>query len=284
MMSTMRSYANSNNKSKMPPAQVIAAYAGFLVGAGAIWHLVADGEFSSILTISVMLQCLAVGLLGLQVLSTGSAAGISAQALKLDALGLCCRLSSTVWLNGYLPVDASGDYLFQGIDICSLVLLAWLLREVLVVKRHTYQAEEDSLSIAPMVVASFILAALFHGNMNSRPVFDSLWMAGVFVSTVAVLPQLWLITHTGGRVEALTSHHIAAMAASRALSGIFMWHARGDITCSPWMMGWNHAIWAILGSHLVHMLLLSDFAFLYVKAIVTKGLDCRLEVLESCGV
>merc|ERR1719183_633534 len=124
---------------KMPSSQILAAYGLFILGAGAIWHLVADGEFSSILTMSVMLQCLAVALLGLQVLSTGSASGISARALMLDALGLCCRLSSTVWLNGYLPVDASGDYVFQAIDICSVGLLAWLLREVLVVKRHTYQ-------------------------------------------------------------------------------------------------------------------------------------------------
>merc|ERR1719446_1998371 len=105
---------------------VFAAYGLFILGACALWHLVADGEFSAILTISVMLQCLAVLLLGLQMLSTGSAAGISARALILDAIALCCRLSSTLWLNGYLPVDASGDHIFQAIDIISLVLVIWL--------------------------------------------------------------------------------------------------------------------------------------------------------------
>lgn len=278
--------ANSSNKpGQMPSSQVLTAYVLFFLGSGAIWHLVADGEFSSILTISVMLQCLSVSLLALQVISTGSAAGISARALCLDLLGLCCRLSSTLWLNGYLPVDATGDYVFQAIDICSLCIILWLLHEVAVQKANTYQAEEDSLPIAQMVVGSFVMAALLHGNMNSRPIFDTLWMTGLFVSTVAVLPQLWLITRTGGRVEALTSHHIAAMAASRALSGIFMWHARGDITCVPWIGDFNHAIWAILGSHLLHMILLSDFAYVYVKAVMTRGLDTTLEIMvESCGV
>lgn len=281
----MSAFAKSGDKAgKMPSSQVLAAYGLFILGAGAIWHLVADGEFSSILTMSVMLQCLAVALLGLQVLSTGSASGISARALTLDALALCCRLSSTVWLNGYLPVDASGDYVFQAIDICSLCMVLWLLHNVVVERRNTYQAQEDSLPTLPMVVGSFVLAAMLHGNMNSRPIFDTLWMAGLFISTVAVLPQLWLITRTGGRVEALTSHHIAAMAASRALSGIFMWHARGDITCIPWLGSWNHAIWAILGSHLLHMVLLSDFAYIYVKAVIARGLDTRLEIMESCGV
>merc|ERR1719183_1178493 len=127
----MHHFARLNKAGKMPSSQVLAAYGLFILGAGAIWHLVADGQFSSILTMSVMLQCLAVGLLGLQVASTGSAHGISVRALFLDGLAICCRLSSTTWLNGYLPVDASGDHVYQAVDICSLAILVWLLRTVL---------------------------------------------------------------------------------------------------------------------------------------------------------
>merc|ERR1740127_232834 len=231
-----------------------------------------------------MVQCLALVLLGLQMISSGSASGISARALSLDALAICCRLSSTLWLNGYLPVDASGDHLFQAIDICSLAIIVWLLHQVLVVKRHSYQAEEDDMSILPIAVGALVLAGLLHGNMNGRPIFDTLWMTGLFVSTVAVLPQLWLITKTGGSAEALTSHYIAAMAVSRVLSGIFMWHARRDITCNPWMSGMNHAIWAILGAHVLHLVLLGDFAFYYIKAVLARGLNCRIETTEDCYV
>jgi len=280
----METLSSSSKTNEMPSSQVLAAYGLFIFSAGTIWHLVADGAFSSILTLSVMLQCLAVLLLVLQVLSTGSAAGISARALLLDGIALCCRLSSTLWLNGYLPVDASGDYCFQAIDVCSLFMIVWLLQHVFTEKRHTYQAEEDNLPILPMTLGAFLLAMTLHGNMNSRPIFDTLWMASLFVSTIAVLPQLWLISRTGGRIEALTSHHIAAMAASRILSGIFMWHARNDITCVPWISGLNHASWSILGAHLLHMLLLGDFAYYYVKAVLERGLNCRIEITEDCGV
>jgi len=276
--------ATANKKGQTLPSHLLVAYGVFALGAGAVWHLVADGAFSSILTLSVMVQCLAVVLLALQVVYTGSASGISAKALSLDALAVCCRLSSTVWLNGYLPVDASGDHIFQIIDICSLGVIAWLLHQVLVVKHHTYQAEEDSLPVVPMAIGALVLAGLLHGNMNGRPIFDALWMAGVFVSAIAVLPQLWLITRTGGCIEALTSHFIAAMAVSRALSGIFMWHARGDIACVPWFGSFNHAIYAILGAHLLHMLLLGDFAYHYIKAVLARGLNCRIEIMEDCGV
>jgi len=282
MMKAMMNPCVTKKASEMPSSPLVCAYGLFLLSAGAVWHLIADGAFSSILTLSVMLQCLAVALLCLQVMATGSAAGISARALMLDAFGLCCRLSSTLWLNGYLPVDASGDYAFQLIDICSLALLLWLLHQVLVVKKHTYQAEADSLPVGPMIVGALILAVLLHGNMNGRPIFDAIWMAGLFINTIAVLPQLWLVTKTGGRVEALTSHHIAAMAVSRALSGIFMWHARFDITCVPWAFGINHAIWAILGAHLLHMILLGDFGYYYIKAVVAGGLNTVVEIDLNC--
>jgi|Transcript_5580 hypothetical protein len=267
-----------------PPPQVLAAYGTFILGAIGVWHLVADGAFSAILTLAVMLQTLALALLAIQVLLTGSMSGISAKCMLIDALALSCRSSSTLWLNGYLPVDASGDHVFQCFDLVSIGILVWLLHEAFVVKKGTYQEAEDSLPISSMVLGCLALAGVMHGNMNNRPLFDSLWMAGLFLSTVAVLPQLWLITRTGGRVEPLTSHYIAAMAVSRAMSGIFMWHARHDITCTPWMFDFNHAIWAILGAHFLHMVLLGDFAYYYIKAVITKGFGCRLEILDDCGV
>lgn len=259
-------------------SQVLVTYGLFILSGGAVWHLVADGAFSSILTMSVMIQCLALTLLGLQMVMTGSASGISARALVLDAVAICCRLSSTLWLNGYLPVDATGDHVFQIVDLCSLAIIVWLLYQVLVERKWSYQSEEDGLPIMPMAIGALMLAALFHGNMNGRPIFDTLWMASLFIGTIAVLPQLWLIMHTGGRVEALTSHYIAVMAVSRALSGLFMWHARDDITCVPWMMGFNHAIWAILGAHVLHLILLGDFGYYYIKSVTKNGLNARMEI------
>eukprot|EP00408_Alexandrium_pacificum_P061321 CAMPEP_0171169900 /NCGR_PEP_ID=MMETSP0790-20130122/8444_1 /TAXON_ID=2925 /ORGANISM="Alexandrium catenella, Strain OF101" /LENGTH=282 /DNA_ID=CAMNT_0011634745 /DNA_START=115 /DNA_END=963 /DNA_ORIENTATION=+ len=270
--------AHAAGKTAAPPVPVQVAYGLFGLGAYVVFSHAAGGEFSAILTLAVVFQCLALTLLALQVLSKRSAAGVSARALMLDAAALCLRLSSTTWLNGYLPVDMTGDWIYQAFDFASLAIVLWLLREVLCTHRSTYQAEDDSLPAVPFVLASLVLAALLHADMNSRPVFDALWMAGLFVSVVAVLPQLWLITRSHGRCDALTSHYIAAMAVSRLLSGTFMWHARHDITCDFWVEGWNHAIWAILGAHALHLLFLADFAYYYIKAVLQDGLNCRLQL------
>jgi len=264
-----------------PDSKVMTAYGVFLTSALAVFHFVANGEFSAILTLAVMLQCLAFALLAVQVKLTGSCSGVSARALALDAVALAFRLSSTTWLHGYLPVDASGDFVFQVVDATSLLLVMWLLYQLHVEKKSSYQADDDTFPMMPVVLGCLLLGGVLHADMNARPVFDTLWLSGLFVSTLAVLPQLWLISKNGGRVQALTSHYIAAMAVSRLLSGIFMWHARFDITCEPWIEGFNHASWSILGAHALHLLLLGDFGYYYLKSVMSKGLTAELDLLQA---
>merc|ERR1719336_1542878 len=81
------------------------------------------------------------------------------------------------------------------VHILSLLLVALLLGRVL---RERQQAQEDSFPVLPATLVTFFLAALFHADRNAHPISDTLWMAGLLVSVIAVLPQLWLIARTGG--------------------------------------------------------------------------------------
>merc|ERR1719409_2019024 len=100
-----------------------------------VFHAVSEREASSVLTMSALAQCLGVTLLYIQSLGSGRATGISAKSLLLDAFAICFRLSSTLWLDGYIPSDRSGNFLYQAIDVISLLLLIFLLHHVLVVQR-----------------------------------------------------------------------------------------------------------------------------------------------------
>ena len=79
----------------------------------------------------------------MQMLLSNSVQGISAKSLQLDALALACRLSSTTWLEGYLPNDQTGDFLYRVFVVLSLSMVLWLLYRVLNVQHRTYNAEED---------------------------------------------------------------------------------------------------------------------------------------------
>jgi len=257
---------------------VVFAYTVFISIAVYVYQVIADGEFSSILTLGEIFECGALVILAMQVASSGSAAGISATALALEAAALCCKLSSTLFVIGYLPNDASGAWFFQATELCSLFVVMWLLREVLVKRASSYQADEDSAPhIRPIAAIAIAAAVLLHGDSNDFVPLDISWMAGLFLGVIAVLPQLWLITSTGGKADPLTTHYVAMMALGRIFSGTFMWYARWDIGCEPWVEGVNHTIWAILSAHLLHLLFLTDFAVIYVRTMLTKGIQADFQ-------
>jgi len=237
-----------------------------------MYHTIAKKEFSSILTMSAMFQTFAFGLLWAQIAYARHARGISAQALGLNALALICRLSSTVWLDGYLPADASGDWMYQAVDICSLALVLWLLYQVLAVHKNTYQVAEDTFPTVHVAIGAVALAVIFHPDMDDFPLFDIAWMSSLNIGAIAVLPQLWLSARAGGRMEAFTSHYIAATAISQFLSGMFHWHAWNHITCVEWIKGVNHGVWAIAFAHVLHMILLGDFTYYYIRSWMEGGI------------
>merc|ERR1719379_1179632 len=274
----------SSRSKRTSSASVVAAYVVLAISAATMYHTIAAKRFSSILTMAAMLQTFAFGLLGLQMASARHARGISARALALEALALICRLSSTVWLDGYLPVDASGDWMYQAVDICSLGLVLWLVHKVVVVHKDTYQEAEDSFPAAPAALGAVVLAFIFHPDMDDLPLFDSLWMAGLNISAIAVLPQLWLTSRAGGRMEALTTHYVAAMAMSQFLNAVFMWHAWDYITCEPWIKGVNHGLMAMAFAHLVHILLLADFSYYYIRSMVNGGISSSMNLVSPVWV
>lgn len=261
---------------------VALVYMVFVTIAVLVYNMIAEGEFSSVLTLSAIFQCLGFSLLALQVLAY-DASGISAKSLQLDALALVCRLSSTTWLDGYLPNDKTGDYLYQTFDALSLAMVVLLLHKVMSVQRRQ-GIPQDEVPAAPFVAGSLLLATVLHGDLDDSPLFDMLWMCGLFISTIAVLPQLWSMAHNRGNIPALTSHFVAVMAVSRILSGTYMWHAHSEISCEPWIGTFNHAGYAILAAHALHLMLLADFAYFYVKNLAVSGLNSPLKLYEAFEV
>ena len=92
----------------------VSVYVVAAVGLCIIYK-VADGQPSSLVTVAAELQLIALCFKAIRVLlgeASSRVLGISTRALVLEMMGLSCRLASTVWFNGYLPVDPSGDYMY----------------------------------------------------------------------------------------------------------------------------------------------------------------------------
>merc|ERR1719335_2176783 len=117
-----------------------------------------------------------------------------------------------------------------------------------------------------MIMVAAVLAAMVHPNLNSWTPFDVLWTTHLYVDAVAMVPQLWMISRSGGKVQGFTAHYIAATMLSNFLSALFWFFATPDLVEDE--NSFNVAGLAINGAHMVQMILLLDFGYYYGKAFL----------------
>merc|ERR550514_56020 len=243
-----------------------ASYTTFVIVAYIVYSVLSDG-LSSLLTLSAGLQALAFLLLCMKVHGQSNVSEISVLMLAMYTCTLILRLSSTLWVNGYLPADSTGDWLFQCLELVSLGAAGWLLHHTTNVRRVTFggaaQKEQDNMPGLPWIVLGCVLFALFfHADLNHDVIFDCIWACGCYLETVSMLPQLWMMAQAGGEVEALTSHFIALTTAARFFSLSFWYLAFED---GIGLHG-NYSEMMIIAAHVVQLILACDFLVMYAKS------------------
>merc|ERR1719487_2408835 len=256
--------------------KMILAYLGCAMLMGVIFHQVAEQEFSSVLTMAVLAQCLAIVLVSLQINNAKSVAGISGKTMILQALALCFRLSSTLFLDGYLPLDKTGDMMYQIVDVCSLMMVLQILECIYKSHRASYQQDVDTMDAKNLVIGCIALAVLFHPDLNDWDVFDISWTVSLYLDTVAMLPQLFMSAKMG-KVPAYTAHYIAATLVSRLFSAWFWFYGAENIARVS--DGFSYGAAGIVIAHFLQFLFLADFGYYYLKACFS-GAVCGCQPVQ----
>jgi len=252
---------------KQTEDNVVSLYLGFLAAVCLVMQSHDGVGLSTFLTLSVALQFFALVCLHTKV-GQGNVAGVSKKSLIMQTLVYACRLSSTTWLKGYIPTDTTGDYLYQIMDMLTLLVALRIVYCCAKTHKHTYQEEFDSMPIGPLVIGCFLLAILVHPDLNDRPLFDTLWATSLYIDVVAMAPQLWMMSKCG-KAEGVTSHYVASIAGSRAVNLIFWYYGYEEL--APEDGGVNVAGYAIIAAHVLQIMLMGDFIVLYIKAGCTKA-------------
>jgi len=255
--------------------QIASGYFVFTLCAVIVYRLFTDGDFSSIYTLGMAVQTLAFYLLNAKVDMQKSVSGISAKTLQVYVLVFVFRLTSTMVKNGYLPVDQSGDWVFQTADILSLIMTVKLLRRMYTSHRATYQEEHDTFDVFRLVPPCIVLAMLVHGHLNSCPFFDTCWTAAMNLDTIAMLPQLWMLAKIGGEVDGMTSHFVVALGFSRFCAFTFWAYGYVDLYRVSKVAGYQ-----VLLAHGMQVFLSLDFVYYYLVARM-KGDKMQLPTVHN---
>lgn len=241
------------------------AYCVFAVICYFASHALSDRSFSALITLGAAMQTFGFCLLRIQVRNQKGVQGISSRSLQMFAVMYMFRLYSTLQYNGYLPVDRSGDWVYQLCDIVALCVIISLLYTIHGVHSGSYEKSYDTLQIHWFLIACFVLSCFVHPHLNNRTIPDISWTSALYMEAVGMAPQLWLMTVKGGEVDSLASHFIACVFLSRILIMIFWANSYPELT--PKGASFNVPGYGVMGAQMLQVAIFGDFMILYAKSI-----------------
>ncbi|KAI0767170.1 ER lumen protein retaining receptor [Fomes fomentarius] len=154
------------------------------------------GDLSHLASIFILLQ---------KIQSTRSCRGISFKTQALYA---------TVFIARYLDLFYEWVSLYNfAMKVFFIASSCYILYLMKVKYRPTHDPSIDTFRIEYLLGPCVVLALLFHYRFT---VSELLWSFSIFLESVAILPQLFMLQRTG-EAETITTHYLAALGAYRAL-------------------------------------------------------------------
>nr|CAD2133899.1 unnamed protein product [Meloidogyne enterolobii] len=129
--------------------------------------------------------------------------------------------------------------------------------------RATFDRNHDTCRIEFLVLPSFVLALLINHDFSF---FEVLWTFSIYLESVAIMPQLFMLSKTGS-AETITAHYLFALGIYRGLY-ILNWVYR------YYMEDFLDIIALVAG--IVQTVLYADFFYLYVSKVVQQKSNIQL--------
>ncbi|CDO74701.1 hypothetical protein BN946_scf184847.g9 [Trametes cinnabarina] len=163
------------------------------------------GDLSHLASILILLQ---------KIRSTRSCRGISFKTQALYA---------TVFITRYLDLFYDWVSLYNfAMKIFFIASSCYVLYLMKYKYRPTHDPSIDTFRVEYLIGPCAVLALLFHYRFT---IPELLWSFSIFLESVAILPQLFMLQRTG-EAETITTHYLAALGAYRALyipNWIYRW-------------------------------------------------------------
>eukprot|EP00090_Calanus_glacialis_P046793 TRINITY_DN935_c0_g1_i1.p1 TRINITY_DN935_c0_g1~~TRINITY_DN935_c0_g1_i1.p1 ORF type:complete len:213 (-),score=38.65 TRINITY_DN935_c0_g1_i1:225-863(-) len=197
---------------------------------------------------------LAIIILLLKIWKTRSCAGISGKSQVLFLIVFVSRYLDLV--TNFVSVYNTTMKMFFIASAAGTVYLMFIKFKA------TYDGNHDTFRIEFLLGPIAILALVLNHEFS---VMEILWTFSIYLESVAILPQLFMVSKTG-EAESITSHYLFALGSYRGLyilNWIFRYYGEGF-----------YDIIAIVAG-CVQTILYCDFFYLYITKVL-KGKKLQL--------
>ncbi|KAL5326112.1 hypothetical protein ACEPPN_007250 [Leptodophora sp. 'Broadleaf-Isolate-01'] len=188
---------------------------------------------------------------------TNSCSGISFKSQALYLMVYVTRYIDLFWTFG----DSAYNTIFKLLFLSSSGYTIYLMTTAY---KPTHDPNIDTFRVQYLLGGSLVLAIIFPYKYTPSEI---LWAFSIWLESVAILPQLFLLQRTG-EAETITTHYLFALGSYRALY-IPNWIYR------YWAEGHWDGISVMAG--LVQTVLYSDFFWIYYTKVM-KGKKFALPV------
>ncbi|XP_012259166.1 ER lumen protein-retaining receptor [Athalia rosae] len=203
------------------------------------------GDLSHLLAIIVLL---------LKIWKTRSCAGISGKSQILFAIVYTAR---------YLDLVTTYISAYNTFMKLIFVVAAYATVYLMYIKfKATYDHNHDTFRLEFLIIPTLALALLINHELT---LLEVLWTFSIYLESVAILPQLFLVSKTG-EAESITSHYLFALGSYRGLyllNWVYRYYAE------------DHYDLIAIVAGLVQTVLYCDFFYLYITKVL-KGKKLQL--------
>ncbi|KAK0086130.1 hypothetical protein PV325_003712 [Microctonus aethiopoides] len=197
---------------------------------------------------------LAIIILVLKIWNTRSCAGISGKSQILFAI---------VYTTRYLDLVTTYVSAYNTFMKLIFIVTSFATIFLMYVKfKATYDHNHDSFRIEFLILPTLLLSLFIN---HEFALLEILWTFSIYLESVAILPQLFLVSKTG-EAESITSHYLFALGSYRGLyllNWVYRYYAED-----------HYDLIAIIAG-IVQTVLYCDFFYLYITKVL-KGKKLQL--------
>ena len=225
----------------------------------AVFFTFSSYDFSFLLTLSSVLESLSF--IGIILQLQQSTQGLSCNTFTIYSILYFSRLTSILVYESYLPFDSTGDWLYQTVEIFSLLQSLWIVNRL----KNVAEGSEVLFTIPFFVIASMLV----HPTLNKNFLTDTLWMLSMNLNSIVVLPLLWKVKSYGD-LESFSSHFIAAQTVARVLSFLFWVQTFKELNRPYGKYVWlpEYAGYVMILMQIISLATTGHFLWYYVKSAV----------------
>jgi len=198
---------------------------------------------------------IAIGILLLKIWKTRSCAGISGRSQVIFLIVFVCRYLDL--FTNFVSLYNTAMKLFFILSSMATVYLIWIKFKA------TYDRNHDTFRIEFLVLPSLVLALLINHEFSF---FEVLWTFSIYLESVAIMPQLFMLSKTGS-AETITAHYLFALGSYRGLyilNWFFRYYSESFIDIIALVAG------------IVQTVLYADFFYLYVTKVIQQKKNIQL--------